>query len=151
MNSRGLAGLYLAPVSFVPFFLFVLCLFAGCRTSPYEIAPVSGTVQLEGKPLADAVVNFQPIATDGNDAGPGSTGRTDENGKFVLKTVDDFDGAVVGKHKVRIYSYSPESPSSSDEDDANTPTEKVPEEYNYKSKLTFTVPSDGTEAADFDL
>ena len=145
MNSRGLAGLHICPV------VLVLCLFSGCKTSPYEIAPVSGTVKLDDKPLVGAVVNFQPIAKRGNDAGPGSTGRTDENGKFRLITIDRFDGAVVGEHRVRIYSYSPESPNSSDVDDENTPSEKVPEQYNYKSKLTFTVLSDGTEAADFDL
>ena len=78
-------------------------------------------------------------------------GAPDESGRFSLMTIDKHKGAVVGQHKVRIYSYSPESPSASDEDSADTPTEKVPEEYNYKSRLTFTVPGDGTESADFDL
>ena len=131
----------------------VICglMLVGCTQSEYPLAPVSGMVKLDGQPLADAVVNFQPMATEGNNAGPGSTGRTDASGRFELTTMDDLNGAVVGKHKVRIYSYSPESPSVSDEDDANTPVEKVPDQYNYRSRLEFEVPSAGTQAADFDL
>ena len=130
----------------------LLGLTAGCAPSTYSLATVSGVVTLDGVPLANAVVNFQPMATgESTDAGPGSTGRCDANGRYVLVTIDDQPGAVVGKHRVRIYSYSPESPMVSDTDDGSQPQERVPDVYNYRSQLTFVVEAAGTEDADFAL
>jgi hypothetical protein len=132
----------LAVVVFAPF--------AGCNSEGYGLAPISGVVTLDGNPVPGALVNFQPTAKDGTNPGPGSTGRCDEAGRYVLKTIRDEPGAVVGTHRVRIYSYSPESPVSQD-DDAGLPKEQFPDRYNYGSKLTFDVESTGTETADFRL
>src|SRR5262245_30980421 len=64
---------------------------------------VSGVVKLNGKPYPNAVVSFQPKATPGNpNPGQGSAAITDATGRFVLKTYDGHDGAVAGKHQVRI-------------------------------------------------
>ncbi len=72
----------------------------GC-SGGYALAPVNGTVTIDGKPLADATVTFNPIDA-GADA-PSSFGRTDEAGKFSLNLVsDDSSGALVGKHKVVV-------------------------------------------------
>jgi hypothetical protein len=102
--------------------------------------------------LADGVVNFQPIAGEGTEnPGPGSTGITDAEGRFVLKTIDGEDGAVVGEHQVRIYSHNPEGPPPASDTDPRPPVELVPRRYNYQSTLTHTVPAEGDQAADFDL
>lgn len=123
---------------------------AGCDSKPYDLAPVSGVVTLDGDPIPGTVVNFQPVSRDGNSPGPGSTGRCDAAGRFVLETIREEQGAVVGTHKVRIYSFSPESPVAQDTDEG-LPEEKFPERYNYRSELAFTVEPGGTESADFEL
>src|SRR5439155_21810734 len=66
----------------------------GCG-SGNKVVPVSGTVTLDGKPLANAHVAFQPEAPKGSqNAGVGSYGVTDASGKYTLKMVDtDQPGA----------------------------------------------------------
>ena len=85
----------------------------GCSGRPYDVAPVAGLVTLDGKPLAGGVVSFQPIAAKNRPSpGPGSTGRLDRDGRFVLELLDRSPGAVVGEHRVRIYSVSAEGPAA---------------------------------------
>jgi hypothetical protein len=124
---------------------------AGCGGG-HPIAPVSGKVTLNGKALEGAIVSFQPLEAS-RDAGIGSTGKTDANGQYRLKTADGKDGAIVGKHKVVITHLTQQA----GEGDQRPPrggwpmAEKVPEEYNSKSKLTFEVLPAGTTEADFPL
>jgi hypothetical protein len=126
----------------------VLFVALGC-TSEYPLAPVSGTVTLDGEPLPNASVGFEPIANAGSDAGPGSYGVTDASGKYALTTIDDDGGAVIGKHRVSISTYQ------GGEDERGqmvvTAPEEVPERYNEETELVFEVPSAGTDAADFAL
>lgn len=123
----------------------------GCGSDHgYQLAPTSGVVTLDGEPLVAAVVNFQPMTSGDKVLGPGSVGRTDQSGRFELLTVQDDLGAWVGTHKVKIYSYSPETPSIEDTDSGPS-QERVPHRYNYQSKLTFEVPEGGTDQANFDL
>jgi hypothetical protein len=122
----------------------------GCESKPYTLAPVAGIVTLDGEPVPGAVVNFQPQAGESRSPGPGSTGRCDAEGHFELKTIRDELGAVKGVHTVRIYSYSPESPVASD-GGSGPRKEIIPDRYNYASELTYEVPADGTDSADFEL
>ena len=122
---------------------------AACSRSPVALANVSGKVLLDGQPLAGGVINFQPIASGtGTNGGPGSTARIGPEGRFSLTTIRGAPGAVVGKHRVKIYSSSPESPATADRS-SPAERERVPAAYNYKSNLTFDVPAAGTETADF--
>src|SRR5687768_9836969 len=57
----------------------ILC--AGCGDS-LQVAPVSGTITFEGKPLAGATITTQPIATESQNPGSGSFGQTDDQGRF---------------------------------------------------------------------
>ena len=61
----------------------------GCGSSaPYELAPVSGVVTLNGKAVPYTQIIFQPKRTAENPSpGPGSTAFCDDAGKFELKTV----------------------------------------------------------------
>ncbi len=78
--------------------LTFICVGCGGR---YPLAPVSGTVTVDGNPLPDATVTFSPI--DAGAEAPASFGRTDQAGKFNLTLVsDDSRGALVGKHKVVV-------------------------------------------------
>jgi hypothetical protein len=60
------------------------------------LIPVSGEVQLDGKPLADCAVTFAPVA-----GGPTASGTTDAQGVFQLSTINR-PGAVPGKHRVAL-------------------------------------------------
>jgi hypothetical protein len=136
MRVRLLLGLALLPA-------------LGCGGA--KVASVSGQVTLNGKALSGATVSFQPIAPKGSmNAAPGSTGKTDADGKFTLKTATGQEGAYVGEHRVMI---SRQTADAEDTDRRGRPRQKelVPERYNAKSDLTFTVPPGGTTGADFAL
>ncbi|HJZ58381.1 MAG TPA: DUF4198 domain-containing protein [Gemmataceae bacterium] len=125
----------------------------GCGGGPYKVAPVSGTVTLDGKPLANAWVTFMPVGTKDNpDPGPTAAGKTDAQGKFTLAIEPGRPGAVVGKHKVAINSAGgDEKGGDRDAGGPRGPREKLPDVYNYKTTLTFDVPPEGTETANFEL
>ena len=118
----------------------------GCGGGP-RLVPVSGQVKLDGKPLPDAQVTFRPDSKEVH-PGPPSSGMTDAEGRFTLRTADGHDGAVVGPHKVRV-SVVVNNPSG---DKDAPPTEKLPARYSGEgSILRFTVPKDGTKDAHIDL
>ena len=73
----------------------LLVLLLGCGGP--NTKSVSGTVTLDGKPLADATIQFVP---DG--AGRDATGQTDKNGYFSMSTFKPGDGVVAGNYKVVI-------------------------------------------------
>jgi hypothetical protein len=111
----------------------------GCGSD--QFTPVSGTVTLDGQPLRNAGVNFQPVRSEGKgNPGPGSAAFTDENGHYTLKVVGtETRGAVVGKHKVQI-TLRQKGPKP------------LPAKYYGKNTiLEFDVPAGGTESADFRL
>lgn len=124
----------------------------GCGSEEFELAPVSGRVTLGGNPVIDAQITYQPIAerTGGNiSVGPGSYGRTDTDGRYTLRTVDnDRPGAVVGQHSVVI---------AKGQDTVGQDTDiSVPVVTNLPSNagdgsLRITIASGGTESADFDF
>jgi hypothetical protein len=116
-----------------------------CNNEGYRLAPVSGRVTLDGKGVANVAVLFQPMHSEGNYApGPGSTGVTDADGRFSLKTIKESRGAVVGKHKVRFTMF--EGPG------AVKTNVRVPAKYNDREgKLEFDVPPEGISTADFAL
>lgn len=125
-----------------------LPLAAGC--GPAGVVPVSGRVTLNGQPLANVHVSFQPIAA-GTEVNPGggSYAFTDADGRFTLRLVEgDAPGAVVGKHRVEI------TPRNVDDDRdrrGKGAVTGVPAKYNRHSDLTFDVPRGGTDQANFTL
>jgi hypothetical protein len=124
----------------------------GCAKEPYKVAPVSGSVRLDGKPLANAWVTFMPIGTKENpDPGPTSSGKTDAQGRYTLAIEPNRPGAVVGKHKVSINAGGDGKGEDRDAGGPRLPREKIPEIFNNKTTLTFDVLAEGTEKADFDL
>jgi hypothetical protein len=130
--------------------VILLLLVAGCGQN---VAPVSGRITLDEKPLANATVIFQPNSDDPN-PGPGSQGKTDKNGEFTLKLMKEGSamGAIVGKHKVTITAYEGHDGSvPSSGSDMKFAKRIVPDEYNAKSTLTFDVPAGGSASANFDL
>ncbi|MBW8885063.1 MAG: carboxypeptidase regulatory-like domain-containing protein [Planctomycetia bacterium] len=130
-------------------YMAMLMVIIGCGSSS-KVVPVSGTVTLDGKPLANAHVVFQPEAGKGTvTAGAGSYGITGPDGKYTLKTSDsDQAGAVVGTHRVEI-----DFKTESDDRDPKLrqPPKHLPPKYNRQSELQFKVEGSGTSAADFAL
>src|SRR5262245_41005766 len=124
-----------------------LVLALGCGSRKF--APVSGTVTLDGQPLAKAVVTVIPVVEKGAiDAGESSTGTTNEKGEFTLKSTSGKNGARVGKHKVSI---SMQQTKVGESDERTRTVELLPKRYNEKTELTWDVLSGGTDKADFPL
>ena len=117
---------------------------AGCQPT---IAPVSGRVTLNGKPLAGATVSFQPRGTrdEPRPPGTGSVGHTDRDGRYSLRMVEpNRAGAVVGTHVVRV------SVATGDPDGVESKASPLPFEWRDGSRQ-FRVPPGGTAKADFDI
>ncbi|MBA2113987.1 carboxypeptidase regulatory-like domain-containing protein [Bremerella alba] len=66
------------------------------RPPVYE---ATGQVTYQGKPLADAVVTFQPVG----DTGKGGSAVTDAQGYFEAQTYDSGDGLTPGTHRVAVH------------------------------------------------
>ncbi|MEY2726313.1 MAG: hypothetical protein RLZZ458_2180 [Planctomycetota bacterium] len=144
-----------------------LLLISGCGESvkPGRGVPVSGTVTLGGKPLADADVMFT------NDTFVG-VAKTDAEGKYRL-----VQGALPGKNRVSVSRYeggaAPPMASvqpagegmdagqaaaaqmgwGSERKKAAGPKQLVPADYSdpTTTKLTYDVPTEGTDGVDFNL
>lgn len=77
--------------------IFSACLlFAGCG-SGLDIAPTRGTISVKGEKLTHGRVMFMPIG-----GGQPAVGEIQPDGSFVMSTVDEGDGALVGEHSVQI-------------------------------------------------
>jgi hypothetical protein len=121
-----------------------------CSNESYQLAPVSGRVTLDGAAVANVFVNFQPMAAGNDNPGPGSSGKTDGDGRYTLRAVTGTKGAVVGKHQVRISGLGGESSKQSDAGIVQ-PKDIIPACYNRDTKLIFEVPAGGTDQANFPL
>ncbi len=73
----------------------------GCGGENYGLAPVSGTVFFNGKPLSNATVIFAPEVNDIRVA----IGTTNNEGKYQLTSFRIYDGARIGKHIVTIRAF----------------------------------------------
>lgn len=82
----------------LPLFFSVL----GCQgeDTSLQVVPFEGEVRLNGKPIAGASVVFHPL--DSSKASVVPTGTTDQEGKFRLSSMKEFDGAPAGEYKVSI-------------------------------------------------
>jgi len=130
--------------------LFVpLCLVLGCFDSD-TIVPVSGQVTLDGEPLAGAVVGFEPIAQEGElEAGYGSYAKTDDDGRYSLRSLKNEEGAMIGQHRVSVSTVvGKEGPNG---ETIGLTRERVPSRYNNDTQLVVEVPEGGTDAANLEL
>ena len=124
-----------------------MLLLAGCSAG-YKVAPVSGRITMNGDPLPRAQITFQPLSSGGEEPGPGSSAVTDDDGRYVLKLLSSGKpGAVVGRHRVMIFTYRP----SNSKEETAVPVETIPACFNLESKLSADVPPEGTQTADFPL
>ncbi|WP_437206059.1 carboxypeptidase-like regulatory domain-containing protein [Planctomicrobium sp. SH664] len=128
------------------FGLAMVALFCtGCSRSSSidrpDVFPVAGVVILNGKPLADATVVFQPQEHEF-----AAMGKTDSEGRFQLTTFDSNDGAVPGSYRVSVVKHEEVPFVQGQRDDAPSvgpPKLLVPSNYAdpTNSGLTATVVS----------
>jgi hypothetical protein len=130
----------------------LLVLSWGCNKSGAKLVPVSGRVKLDGVPLANATITFQLIDKSASGSAPDAIGTTYDDGRFTLKSLvglESYDGAVAGKHRVRIFLLDRTATTKDTEGRVKVGVSKVPAKYNNNSTLEFVVPAEGTDKADF--
>jgi hypothetical protein len=111
------------------------------------LVSVEGVVTLNGQPMSGVQVAF-----DQPELGPnkniGYAGRTDDQGRYELRPVgQDGAGAPPGTYRVSLTTV--EIVDRTRDDSPMTP-ERIPPAYR-GGKLSFEVPADGTDQANFEL
>jgi len=134
--SRGARWLVAAGVS-------LLLASAGCGRGGPTLGRVRGTVTLDGRPLPQAQLEFQPQEPGGSP----SYGTTDDDGRYTLTFGVDRPGAIVGQHLVRITTFRQ---LSTEEGGPGVIPERLPPQYNSKSQLVRVVQT-GKNPIDFEL
>ena len=119
--------------------LAVAVLFPACGKNVLKTEPVTGTITLDGAPLANCVVYFTP-----NGEGSQGVGRTDDKGVYTLQTAQGAAGAgtTPGSYKVHFTCEEIVSPEELDAE-GNTIKEEVvksvlPAKYNSAETSGFT-------------
>lgn len=127
-------------------FSVMLCSVTGCMGDGGEpvpdLAAVSGVVTLDGSPLGNAKVIFEPQEVREKGRRRASSATTETDGSFELHYNADATGATPGKHKVMIIKL-PDNP-----DEAGK--QLIPAKYNEKTELTADVTA-GDNTTNFDL
>ena len=123
---------------------------AGCGSGMKEfpLVDVSGLVTCNGKPVPKAMVYFEPVKT-GESAQIGKQGfaLTDEEGRFVVSTYGEQDGAVVGKHLIRV-GKSESSPACDCALNATVVLQEVQVEGDQPLEFTFELPKKSRQNRD---
>ena len=117
---------------------FSICSILGCGGNP-NLGKVTGTITLDGQPLADATIVFTP-----DSGGSTSFGKSDSSGYYKMVFSDTEDGAWIGASKVSIRT------GDVLPDNSGVIPEKVPNVYNTRSTLTAEVKT-GSNTFDWKL
>jgi hypothetical protein len=124
------------------FFLILVIGAAGCSGEKVPgLARVTGTVTIDGQPVADASISFEGA----NPGEPPSLAKTDSSGNYELYYSRGHKGATIGEHIVYITTY--QEPT---DENPKPKKESIPAKYNAKSELKKTV-TRGQNKIDFDL
>lgn len=109
---------------------------------------VQGQVLLDGKPEADVVVSFESKAHKLT-----AVGLTDADGRFLLKTFKEGDGAVAGDHAVTLEKRIQVAPANAAPGSPRTEVLVSPKRYanSATSGLTATVVEKGPNAITFEM
>lgn len=133
---------HLRPLEFAG--LLLLFISIGCHPSPQtdysqiNLQDVTGTITLDGQPLANAVVTFNDEAD-----GTFSYGLTDSAGAYRLQFDSQKEGCKPGKKRVEISTTRKilglNTTEEGSDPDAKRPVEQIPERFNKKSELLVEV------------
>ena len=115
--------------------LLTTLLLCGCGGEGAEVAPVTGRITLDGRPLAGARIRFQPERS-----GSPSYGTANAQGRYELGYKRGQPGALIGWHAVQI-----------ERGGQDPKLRELPARYNVQSELRREVKGDGENAFDFEL
>ncbi|HEY4262548.1 MAG TPA: hypothetical protein VGM98_20465 [Schlesneria sp.] len=127
--------------------IIVLSGCGGTPKDPLGRQSVSGKVTLDGKPIDQGSISFQPVV----DTGPATaSGATITNGQYKIPAES---GLAPGDYRVVILSPEPEPKRSADEmmnNPSATPSkERVAAKFNKETELKATIKSNSPNVADF--
>jgi hypothetical protein len=136
-----------------------LALLCGCgEDNPLGRKAISGKVTLDGTPLDQGSISFQPVQTPGVAANTAAvnTGAVIEKGQYSIPA---DQGLLPGTYRVVISSPEQSKIDTTDPNEAMKqaatgaapPKERIPAEYNVNSNVTIEVKSDGKGTFDFDV
>ena len=121
--------------------LAALLLAAGCGDNPLGRHAISGSVTVDGQPLAKGNISFQPTENQ-----PTSSGAVIAGGKF---SIPRDSGLAVGKYRVVVNAAVPGTegkavPADAQPGDPPPPAqEMIPADWNTASKHTIEVKREG--------
>ncbi len=133
---------------------------AGCGGSskpaaPSNLAPVSGTVTVGGKPVPNVVVTIVPTGTT---KGTGGWGKTDDSGTFKVLHQTQAEGVEPGEYMAVFSLYvkpdgQPLPPNTSPTESRAVQAIPAPwsDPATQSPKQRFDVPTGGTSTLAFDL
>lgn len=118
-------------------FLFplVMTVLAGCGKTGPDVAPVSGRVTLDGRPIEFVDVTFQ---AEGKSPG---VGRTDKDGHYALMYKRGVVGTPIGPNRVTLMVNTERTHGP----------QNIPVRYNTESDLSREVQAGEDNVFDFDL
>lgn len=120
-------------------------LLAGCGSDLPPLAPLTGTITLDGEPFANGSLMFTPLS-----GGRPSVAETDEQGEFEAMYLLDVPGAIIGKHSVMFEAGGSAEPMS-EEDEMNLHKKHPGPPKNYKISPTEVEVLDGGTVVNFSL
>jgi hypothetical protein len=106
--------------------LFITMLGCGRPSYQLDVAPVTGKVTIDGRPLSSGYVTFVV------GRGRASSGTIQPDGTFTMSTYEQGDGAQVGTHPVVV------NPVPPDEYQAGPKPIPIPERYSRAGTSGFT-------------
>ncbi len=101
-------------------------LLAGCKSAEHQTAPVKGKVTSKGQPVTSGQLFFYPLEEqrDGRkNPGKPAFANIEKDGTYRLSTYGQFDGAVVGRHRVSYV-----NSGGGDEEEGKPPAYLMPED-----------------------
>ena len=92
---------------------FCAVVFVGCGDGGPSVSLVTGKITLDSKPLANATINFSPVA---GGTGKAAVGTSDAQGVYTVTDATSKkigSGAVVGEYKVGVLWFKPDANDTS--------------------------------------
>jgi|SRR6516225_6425211 hypothetical protein len=132
----------------LPLVGFAICIFSGCGGKGLQRYEVSGQVTFKNQPLAEGIIEFEPVDGQGTKSGALIT-----KGEY---RIPKNKGLFPGRYKITIVAGDGVSGSGNAEPAAPTPgvtpgKERIPPEYNVRSKVIREITRDRPNKFDFDI
>ena len=86
--------------------LVLVVIAVGCGKQSRELNPITGKVTYQGKPLQYGSVTIE------HNSGQPATAAIQRDGTFVMATLGEGDGVIMGKHRVRVACYEGQNPDN---------------------------------------